>query len=99
MTTTRRYRCRTPITAITAEARDVLAVLRPGETAVIPLPEGVFTRAESARRIGHVAHEILGSGRYSVDRCTDPGVARVTFFLAPRAFAKAFSGERVGVAR
>ena len=38
MITTRRFRRWTPITAVTAEARDVLAALRPGDTVVIPLP-------------------------------------------------------------
>ena len=84
MITTRRFRRWTPITAVTAEARDVLAALRPGDTVVIPLPEGAFTRSECAKRIGHVAHEVLRTGRYAVDGRTEPGVVRVTFFLAPR---------------
>lgn len=64
---------------IARAARPLIAALLPGQSVAIAMPDAVLSRPEASRRVGTVAWQVLGPGNYTVDRRSDPAVARVTY--------------------
>jgi hypothetical protein len=66
MATPRLNKPHTPITGAISVARPVLTAMRPGDVARIELPDGPFSRSETARRLGTMARTLWGVGHASV---------------------------------
>jgi hypothetical protein len=69
----------TPALCAARRARGILATLHPGEIVLIPLDGGRYWQREGGARIGAVAAQVLGVGRYTVDTVSTEGFAKVTY--------------------
>jgi len=68
----------TPISGALFVARPIIAAMMPGETVLIELPDGPFSRLETARRIGSMARTLWGKGAATVVTRRNPTHATVT---------------------
>lgn len=69
----------TPATCAMRRARTILPELSAGQTVLIPLDGGRYWQREAGARIGVVARDVLGVGRYTVDTVSTEGFAKVTY--------------------